>query len=122
MKFLVDQNLSLLFVDAIRAHRHDVVHTSEQGLARALDAEILDAAEASGRVIVSADTDFGTLLAVRRAAAPSVVLFRVRTPRKATGLAAALIDNLSAIEHHLEVGAIVVIEDTRLRVRLLPIG
>jgi predicted nuclease of predicted toxin-antitoxin system len=46
------------------------------GMQAATDEEIFDLAARGGRVIVSADTDFWTILVFRRSAEPSVVFFR----------------------------------------------
>jgi hypothetical protein len=70
---------------------------------------------------VAADTDFGGLLASRRAAEPSVVLFHRQTGRRPREQAALLLANLPAVEADLRDGAIVVIEERRVRVRSLPI-
>lgn len=53
---------------------------------------------------------------------PSVVLLRLRTPRPAARLAAVLIANLEGVAADLAAGAIVVLEDERVRVRLLPLA
>jgi predicted nuclease of predicted toxin-antitoxin system len=72
--------------------------------------------------VVSADTDFGTLLALRQSAKPSVVLFRRLSQGHPSAQVRLLLANLPAVQQHLEEGAIVVIEEQRIRVRRLPIS
>jgi predicted nuclease of predicted toxin-antitoxin system len=81
---------------------------------------LLKAAEES-RIVVSADSDFGTLLADRESSEPSVILFRHDCERRPEKQASVLVQNLSSIESALAAGAVVVFEKTRVRVRPLPI-
>jgi predicted nuclease of predicted toxin-antitoxin system len=82
---------------------------------------IFDRAAAEGRIVVSADTDFGALLATRTADKPSVIQFRGRGSRRPDLLARTLLTNLSALADALESGSIVTFEPARVRVRALPI-
>jgi predicted nuclease of predicted toxin-antitoxin system len=83
---------------------------------------IFDHAAAEDRVLVSADTDFGTLLATRSAQKPSVIQFRGRGSRQPEALARAIVSNLSQLADALESGSIVTFEPSRVRVRALPIN
>jgi len=80
MRLLLDANLSPALVASLTRAGHDVVHVDQVGLVAAADEAILDHAAADRRVIVTADSDFPMLLALRRATMPSVVLLRHVTP------------------------------------------
>ncbi|MEX2291203.1 MAG: DUF5615 family PIN-like protein [Mycobacteriales bacterium] len=65
MKLLVDENLSVRVASALRDAGHDTVHVTSFGLANTEDDVILRSAADDGRIIVTADADFGALLALR---------------------------------------------------------
>ncbi len=122
MRLLVDNALSPGLAVALSGHGHDAIHVRDVGLAHATDTEIFTFAAGQDRAVLSADTDFGTLLALRGERSPSVVLWRRQSPRRAVEQAAVLIGALATVEADLREGAIVVVEAARLRVRRLPIG
>jgi predicted nuclease of predicted toxin-antitoxin system len=120
VKFLIDNNLSPLLADALKAAGHDAVHLRDLGMQAATDRVVLEHARADERILVSADTDFGGLLARSGASTPSVILIRRLSGRRAAEQAAIILANLDQVAEDLTAGAIVVLHEDSLRVRRLP--
>jgi len=122
MKFLIDNALSPALAVLLQQAGHDAIHVRESGLQHAEDEVIFEHAAAEHRIVVSADADFGTLLAVRSSRQPSVIQFRGEGSRKPDALARLLLANLPQLVDALANGSIVTFEPSRVRVRVLPIG
>lgn len=119
MRFLIDECLPAAMAELLRAAGHDCTHVYELGLGGQPDEQIMAVADRENRILVSADTDFGELLANAPVLAPSVILLR-RTDKQARPLAAVILANLEQVIDDLAAGALIVISDTRIRARRLP--
>jgi predicted nuclease of predicted toxin-antitoxin system len=119
---LIDNNLSPALGEALGNAGHDAVHVRDYGLQKAKDEEVLARAELEGRILVSADADFSAILQRRALTKPSIIVFRRTTARRPQQQLILLTTHLPTIAESLESGSIVVFEETRVRVRELPIG
>jgi predicted nuclease of predicted toxin-antitoxin system len=120
VKFLIDECLPARLAQLLRAAGHDCSHVYELGLGGQPDEHIMARADHDDRILISADTDFGELLANAPVLAPSVILLR-RADKRAQPLASVILANLGQATDDLDAGALVVITDTRIRVRRLPV-
>jgi predicted nuclease of predicted toxin-antitoxin system len=68
--------------------KHDAVHVRDLGLADASDEIIFSRALSDNRIILTQDTDFGTILGLTGSARPSVLTFRCRFRPDASWVAA----------------------------------
>ena len=122
MKFLVDNALSPQISNALCELGYDSVHVGDVGLHAASDSLIFTKALDENRIIISADTDFGTLLALWNKPKPSFILFRRGSEHRPSQQVVLLQVNLPNLRQALEEGCIAVIEQKRIRIRTLPIG
>ena len=84
------------------------------GVQAAPDKAVLECARADGQVLISADTDFGGLLARSRASNPSVILIRRLVGRRAAEQASIILANLDQVAEDLTAGAVVVLHEDLL--------
>lgn len=121
MKLLIDANLSPRVAALLVGAGYAATHVGALGLLTATDDAIFDRAVADKFVIVTADSDFPMLLALRRATSPSVVHMRGVGDLAPEAHAVLLIANIPAIAEELERGAVASLSPTRLAVRDLPV-
>jgi predicted nuclease of predicted toxin-antitoxin system len=112
--------VSLSTVRSLREQGHEAIHLREEGLQQLPDEKILEKARQEGRIVLTFDLDFGDLMVTGTHTFPSVVIFRLHneTPINVT---ARLFDVLAQRSRELEEGVILVVEDTRYRIRRLPL-
>ncbi len=119
MTFLLDQAIHLKVPPLLRDAGLEIVHTSEVGLARTDDREILAHARAAGWIIVTPDSDYHRLLVWEQAAQPSVICIReVLEPGALAALIVRVAEGYAGI---LGQGAALSVTSERVRFRMLPI-
>jgi predicted nuclease of predicted toxin-antitoxin system len=117
MRFLADEKVSRLVIERLRSSGHDVVSIVETRPS-APDEDVLDGADADGRLLITEDRDFGEMVIRQRLGVPGMILLeldRLSNAREADTVA----EVISAHSDRL-FGNLVVIEPGRIRVRLLP--
>jgi predicted nuclease of predicted toxin-antitoxin system len=122
VKLLLDANLSPEVGRRLKEAGHDAIHVADIGLLTAADPEILQSAAKEERILLTADSDFGALLALGSLASPSVLLLRSADHLRPSEQAELIAANLPQIAKDLEKGAIVSLTRDRLRVRALPVA
>jgi predicted nuclease of predicted toxin-antitoxin system len=120
MRFLLDENIPPSLAVLLQKVGHEARHVVEIGYTNTPDFKISAFAAQSGEIILTHDTDFGTILALSGDNKPSVILFRLQAANNLTYVN-LLEKHLSEFEDNLLLGALVVIDEEKIRVRILPI-
>lgn len=121
MKFLIDNALSPIISIGLKKNGYDSIHVRDIGMGTADDKTIFKYAEKEERTIISSDTDFGTLLALWNKNKPSFILFRRENNIKPNQLLEILLNNLEYLNKDIDEGSIIVIGDSKIRIKSLPI-
>lgn len=119
MRLLLDMNMPLPAAEWLRAEGHDAVHLRELGVERLADRQIVAYAGAEDRVLITCDLDFGDIVGSNPNPRSSVILLRLRSLRYAR-LRQRLEVALAQTADALEQGAVVLVEEARIRVRSVP--
>ena len=120
MRLLLDMNMPAEFAGQLQTIGHDAVHALDAGFGGRPDADIFEHAARENRIVVTFDLDFGEIAAVARYPGPGVILLRLRSIRRSR-LWERLVVGIAQATAPLEAGAIVLVEDARIRVRRMPI-
>lgn len=112
-------NLPPALADRLRAEGHDAVHVLDAGIGNLPDREIFEQAAKDQRIVVTFDLDFGEIAGSFDHPASGVVLLRLKLARQSylwDRLQIAIAEAGGAMEE----GAVVLVEDARIRVRRMP--
>ena len=121
LRLLIDMNLSPSWVEVLLEAGFEAAHWCRIGAPNAPDSELFSWARENGYIVFTHDLDFGALLAATRAESPSV--FQIRTEDVSPdALAPRAIDLLHRFAPQLSAGALVVVDEMRERIRILPLG
>jgi predicted nuclease of predicted toxin-antitoxin system len=120
VRILADLQISPRTVAHLRALGHEVVRVTDLLPATASDETIVACAIQERRVILTQDLDFTSIVALSGRAQPSIVSVRL-TSSRVEAVNAVLGQALGTLEPVLRAGALVTIEDSRVRSRALPL-
>ncbi len=120
MKILIDMNLSPDWTSVLRAENIEAVHWSSVGEPNAPDEEIMRYARENDFAVFTHDLDFGAMIALTQATAPSILQIRAQDilPKNAGNLVVTI---LQKHKTELEEGALIVFDKSKERVRILPL-
>ena len=113
-------NLSPEWVTFLHGHGFEAIHWSAIGAGNAPDTEIMQWARDNGCVIFTHDLDFGILLAHSKDGGPSVIQARTQDVSP-DHLGPIVVSVMRTHAEALESGALLTIDESKSRVRILPI-
>lgn len=116
MKVKLDENLPLQIALEPHARKHDVHTVGEEGLTGHADADIWQAAQREGRLLITQDLDFSDIRKFQPGAHHGVVLIRLQSPSR-RNLIARVIELFEAEDITGWAGCFVVVTERKVRVR-----
>jgi predicted nuclease of predicted toxin-antitoxin system len=120
MKILIDMNLSPSWENYLTEEGFECVHWSKVGKGNEPDSILFEFAKKNDYLILTHDLDFGAILAYTKENGPSVVQIRSNNITPAV-YGKKLVSAIKQVEIYLKEGAVIVIDETRSRIRVLPL-
>lgn len=114
---LADENVSPRVVSFLREKGFDVLDVKESGMNGTSDHILMELALREQRLVVTHDADFGTLAINNEQPCFGVLYLRLTMPAALNVI--AVLNKLIAMNPALSSGSLVVINETRIRVRVL---
>lgn len=121
MNVLIDMNLSPEWEFVFETVGIKALHWTKVGQPEAPDFQLMDWARENNSVIFTHDLDFGTALALTGASKPSVVQVRTQDVRVAH-LKDFVVNAFLSYQDHLNAGALIIIDEHKQRIRILPLS
>ena len=120
MKLLLDMNLSPEWVRTLESGGWEAIHWHSTGNPSATDNEVMAWARKNGYVVFTHDLDFGMLLAATQASGPSVIQIRTQDVMP-TIMKDRIFEVLGHYKDQLERGALITVDESKSRIRILPL-
>jgi predicted nuclease of predicted toxin-antitoxin system len=120
MKFLLDVGISPQLGRLLETQGHSFRYVPDYYSNQLTDSQILVIAKQHSEVVIAHDLDFGMQLSFSGADSPSVIIFRIHHVSAAIFFS-LLMNCWETVKEPLESGALIVIDETSVRIRLLPI-
>jgi predicted nuclease of predicted toxin-antitoxin system len=116
MKFKLDENLPVQIATEIRARMHDIETAEEEGLTGRADADIWQAAQREGRILITQDLDFSDTRKFQPGTHHGIVLIRLQSPSR-RNLILRTIELFEAEDVSGWAGCFVVVTERKIRVK-----
>ena len=117
LKFLTDENISPRIMTFLRKKGIDVVDVKEKGWHGNEDKYLMEIANKEKRFILTHDTDFGTLAINEGVPCYGIIYMRLRNLKVSNVI--NILEKLLMVDKDIPEGSVIVVEDTRLRIRTI---
>lgn len=120
MKLLLDQGLPRSAAALLTAEGLDALHAGDIGLSTADDTQIIQKGRDDGRIVVTLDADFHSILALSGSSSPSIIRIRIEGLH-AREVSKLILSVVKQCRMDLESGAMISIHPDRIGIRRLPL-
>lgn len=117
LKFLTDENISPKVVSFLRQKGFDIIDVKEEGWHGTEDKRLMEMAYREKQFIITHDVDFGTLAINEGVSFYGIIYLRLKNVKVSNVI--NVLEKLLMLDKDLQEGALIVVEDARLRMRTI---